>query len=441
MGPLLHRIFRLNERSPFENALALHAAGRHEEAESAYRHILALDPQHLDAQHHLGILLHQTGRSLEGIDLILRGLEAQPGHAARYNDMGNVLTQAGDLTHAALAFKMSLDCNATDANVWNNLGSVWHRQNNVAEAESAYRQALQLAPDFVPALSNLARLLAETGRDEESSLLSCRAFVQPPLAEKPPKQLGIAYYRLGRLAEAADCYRAWLRAEPGNPVAQHYLAACSREQVPARASDDFITAMFDDMAEAFDEKLVGSLDYRGPEIIAGLLAMHLEPHQALDVLDGGCGTGLCAAVLAPYARRITGVDLSAAMLAKARERACYTELVEMELTSYLRKNQKTFDLIVLADILIYFGDLNEVLSAAKQALRANGWLAFTVEYSTPAEGQAPYRLDASGRFSHDTAYVRQALESAGLTALALQEVALRNEFCKPVQGMAVLSRC
>lgn len=431
----------MNERSPFENALTLHAAGRHDEAESAYRHILALDPQHLDAQHHLGILLHQMGRSQDGIALILRGLEAQPGHAARYNDMGNVLTQTGDLVHAALAFRMSLDCNDADANVWNNLGSVWHRQHNVAEAESAYRQALQIAPDFVPALSNLARLLAETGRDEESSLLSCKAFVQPPLTQKPPKQLGIAYYRLGRLAEAADCYRAWLRAEPGNPVAQHYLAACSREQVPARASDDFITTMFDNMAEAFDEKLVGSLAYRGPEIIAGLLEMHLEPHQELDVLDGGCGTGLCAAVLAPYARRITGVDLSAAMLAKAHERALYTELVEMELTSYLRKNPNTFDLIVLADILIYFGDLSEVLSAAKEALRANGWLAFTVECSTHVEEHAPYRLDASGRFRHDTAYVKKALESAGLTALELQEVVLRNEFCKPVQGMAVLSRC
>ncbi len=441
MGSIPHRVSLLNERSLFENALAHHAAGRHEEAESAYRHILALDPQHLDAQHHLGILLHQMGLSQDGIALILRGLEAQPGHAARYNDLGNVLTQTGDLVHAASAFRMSLDCNDADANVWNNLGSVWHRQNNVAEAESAYRQALQLAADFVPALSNLARLLAETGRDEESSLLSCRAFVQPPLTEKSPKQLGIAYYRLGRLTEAADCYRAWLRAEPGHPVALHYLAACSREQIPARASDDFITTVFDDMADAFDEKLVGSLDYRGPEIIASLLERHLEPHRALDVLDGGCGTGLCAAVLAPYARRITGVDLSAAMLAKARERARYTELVEMELTSYLRENQNTFDLIVLADILIYFGDLSEVLWAAKRALRANGWLAFTVECSTHVEGHAPYRLDASGRFSHNTDYVRQALESANLTALELQEVALRNEFCKPVQGMAVLSRC
>jgi predicted TPR repeat methyltransferase len=436
-----HEISLLNERSPFEKAFALHAAGLHGEAESAYRHILSLDPQHLDAQHHLGILLHQRGQSQDGIALILRGLEAEPGHAARYNDLGNILTQTGDLAQAASAFRLSLDFNDADANVWNNLGSVWHRQNNIVEAESAYRQALHYAADFVPALSNLARLLSETGRDEESSLLSCRAFVQPPFSEKPLKLLGIAYYRLGRLAEAAECYRAWLQAEPGHPIAQHHLAACTREQVPARAADDFITALFDEMAESFDEKLVGSLAYQGPQIIAGLLEARLDPHPTLDVLDGGCGTGLCASVLAPYARHLIGVDLSAAMLAKAQERQLYTELVEAELTSYLRERPNTFDLIVLADMLIYFGDLAVVFPAAKQALRPNGWLAFTVECATDPGVQEPYRLDPSGRFSHSTDYVRQTLEAAGLSALDIQEVALRNEFCKPVRGMAVLARC
>ena len=431
----------LNERSPFEKAFALHAAGRHEDAELAYRHILAVDPLHLDAQHHLGILLHQMGQSQAGIALILRCLEAEPGHATRYNDLGNVLTQTGDLAHAAVAFRMSLDFNGADANVWNNLGSVRHRQNKIAEAESAYRQALHHAADFVPALSNLARLLSETGRDEESSLLSCKAFIQPPLSEKSPKMLGIAYYRLGRLAEAAECYRAWLQAEPGHPIAHHHLAACTREQVPARAADGFVTKLFDEMAESFDEKLVGGLAYRGPQIIAGLLEAHLSPHQALNVLDGGCGTGLCAPLLVPYARRITGVDLSAAMLAKARERQLYTELAQGELTAYLDGQPNTFDLVVMVDVLIYFGDLAMVFEATKQALRPNGWFAFTVECAMHPGVQVPYRLDPSGRFSHSADYVRQTLEAAGLPPLSIQEVTLRNEFCKPVRGIAVLARC
>jgi predicted TPR repeat methyltransferase len=44
--------------------------------------------------------------------------------------------------------------------------------------------------------------------------------------------------------------------------------------------------------------------------------------KSLDVLDVGCGTA-CAAMLAPYARRMVGVDLSAKMLVQAEERHVY----------------------------------------------------------------------------------------------------------------------
>ena len=34
----------------------------------------------------------------------------------------------------------------------------------------------------------------------------------------------------------------------------------------------------------------------------------VERAKQLDVLDAGCGTGLCGPLLAPYARRLVGVD-------------------------------------------------------------------------------------------------------------------------------------
>ena len=42
----------------------------------------------------------------------------------------------------------------------------------------------------------------------------------------------------------------------------------------------------------------------------------LDASRSLDVLDAGCGTGLCGPLVAPYARRLVGVDLSEAMLAR-----------------------------------------------------------------------------------------------------------------------------
>ncbi|NIR58985.1 MAG: methyltransferase domain-containing protein, partial [Gammaproteobacteria bacterium] len=50
-----------------------------------------------------------------------------------------------------------------------------------------------------------------------------------------------------------------------------------------------------------------------------------------DILDAGCGTGLCGPLLAPHARTLVGVDLSGGMIAKAEELAVYDELEVAEL--------------------------------------------------------------------------------------------------------------
>jgi hypothetical protein len=51
------------------------------------------------------------------------------------------------------------------------------------------------------------------------------------------------------------------------------------------------------------------------------------------------------------------------MLDRAREKNVYDELVQGELTEYLRGRGGTFDLIVSADTLVYFGDLEDVVAA------------------------------------------------------------------------------
>ena len=107
--------------------------------------------------------------------------------------------------------------------------------------------------------------------------------------------------------------------------------------MPARASDAYIEKTFDSFAASFDAKLAKLLDYRAPALVAEMLAhAGVDAARSLDVLDAGCGTGLCGPLVAPYARRLVGVDLSEAMLDRARARNVYDELVTGELTAYLR---------------------------------------------------------------------------------------------------------
>ncbi len=425
--------------SEFDLAFGLHAKGAFEEAEAGYLAILAQAPDHADARHHLGVLHFQRGKPEAGIALIVEALRDDPS-AKRFNELGNIHAQLGELGMAADAFRDTIRLSGTDSTVWNNLGSVLQRAGETHGAEAAYRSALGIDPDFVPALLNLALLLGEAGRDDESTFYHARALIQPPFEGKPLRMLALAHCRLGNNEQAADCYRGWLEEEPGNPVALHHHAACGGGDIPVRAPDEYVTAMFDAMAEKFDEKLVDTLGYCGPAIVEELLLGQIAPEVKLDILDAGCGTGLCMPVLAPIARRLTGVDLSEQMLKRARARGGYDELVRQELSAFLSARARAYDLVVVIDTLIYFGEITPVLAALARTLRPGGMLAFTTEATPEAEQSGKgYVLTTSGRYAHGRAYLLDRLRGTGFHIRKTVDVVPRRELGRPVEGVAILA--
>ena len=127
---------RVSLGEALELAIQLHQEGRLDEAEKIYRQILALDPDHSDAQHFLGVLSHQRGRSDEAVEMIERSLILNPDHPDAHNNLGNVFKEMGSFEKAA----------------------------------QAYRTCLSLAPDNVDALSNLGAVLRETGESERRTI-------------------------------------------------------------------------------------------------------------------------------------------------------------------------------------------------------------------------------------------------------------------------------
>jgi predicted TPR repeat methyltransferase len=216
------------------------------------------------------------------------------------------------------------------------------------------------------------------------------------------------------------------------------LAACSGRDMPVRASNDFVERTFDSFAASFESKLA-RLHYRAPALVGAMLDdSGLERAKRLDVLDAGCGTGLCGSLIAPYARHLTGVDLSNGMLAHAREKQVYDELLQAELTGFLRDHPDAFDVIVSADTLVYFGALDEVVGAAARALRSGGLLIFTLEEAVAAD-VAEFHLEMHGRYTHAQAYVERLLTAGGLTP-EMAHAELRMESGVPVAGLVVRAR-
>src|SRR5262249_20262195 len=155
--------------------------------------------------------------------------------------------------------------------------------------------------------------------------------------------------------------------------------------------------------------LVTRLAYKGPEVIGAELRKSIPGEGAtLEVLDAGCGTGLCGRAIRSRCRRLIGVDLAEKMIEQARKRGCYDELETSELCEFMDARPEVFDAIVSADVLIYFGELHRPIASANRALRIDGILIFTLE-ALQAEGNEPYRLLASGRYAHRESYVRDVI--------------------------------
>ena len=427
----------LDAREALLLAVQLHQQGYLDAAQELYERLLKLDPRNANALHYMGVLLHARGRSDEAIECMRGSIALDPEVPDWHANLGNVMLHLRRLDDAADAYAVAVGLAPNNAAILNNLGALRRVQQRFPEAEAALLKGMELDPARADVHANLGNLYGDMGLLKQAFKHYCEAVILDPKLYPARTMLGIAYYSLGRFDEAAKVYRDWAIEEPDNPLPRHYLAACTGEAVPDRAEDDYVEATFDAFAESFDGKLE-QLAYRAPQFVADAVArIHGEPGKRFDILDAGCGTGLCGPLVAPYARRLVGVDLSSRMLGEGRLRGGVRRVAEGRADGVPGRRDEDYDLVISADTLCYFGKLEAVSRAAHNALRSQGWLVFTVESIVDAESTEDFRLNPHGRYSHNRDYVEAVLRAAGFARVDADFLELRTEAGLPVRGWLI----
>jgi predicted TPR repeat methyltransferase len=244
--------------------------------------------------------------------------------------------------------------------------------------------------------------------------------------------LGEVREKLGEFDAAARAFREALAAEPADAQgAAARLALIGRGDVPDTLPPAYVARLFDDYAPRFDKHLTKNLAYRAPALITDALSAIAPGRRFASALDLGCGTGLMGEALRSRVGHFVGVDLSAAMIAKARERNVYDELTIDNAVAPMRERPYAFDLIVAADALVYVGNLAPLFATVGTALTADGLFAFSVETH---EGDG-FKLEPTMRFAHSRSYVEATAREVGLRPLFIQSASTRREAGADAPGL------
>ena len=245
-------------------AIQHHQAGRLQAAEQIYRQILAVQPNHPDAWHLLGVIANQAGKykiaveyleraiGLKGDvaafhhnlgDALLalrrlpeadaryrRALELDPNLVETHYSLGNLMTEQHNLDGAVASYRRALKLRPAYAEAHYNLGNALKGQGKLDEAIACHRRALQLKPNFAEAHNNLGNALNDQGKTDEALASLHRALQLKPNLAEAHNNLGNVLKDQGKPDEALTCYRRALELKPDYAPAHLNLGNVLKDQ-------------------------------------------------------------------------------------------------------------------------------------------------------------------------------------------------------------------
>ena len=136
----------------------------------------------------------------------------------------------------------------------------------------------------------------------------------------------------------------------------------------------------------------------------------------------GCGTGLSGTDLRGISNNLTGIDISANMLSKARNLGFYDSLIVGDIVEVLSSTEEKYDLFVALDVLIYIGEVESIFNEVKNCCNKNALFIFSIEVQQGDE----YSLLKSSRYAHSENYILNIVSDM-FKIVDSQEVRLRKE--------------
>ncbi|MBM3565338.1 MAG: tetratricopeptide repeat protein [Alphaproteobacteria bacterium] len=197
--------------------LAFHRQGRLDEAERAYRAVLAVLPRHPDALHFLGLVLHQKGDSRAALTFFEQAAHPLGKNADFLANFSLILKGANRWEKAKACARQALFLDPSHMGAAFNLGTILLDEGDHERAAALFRKIPPSDPDRAAAAYLLGKALAGLGRPEDAGRAFREALALDPSDAAGWLALAKAEAAAGRAEAAARSMREAVRAAPGDP--------------------------------------------------------------------------------------------------------------------------------------------------------------------------------------------------------------------------------
>lgn len=406
-----------------------------EDAIQAFEKALEIEPGYFEAKYNLALALTKQENFEKAIPLWQSLLEQTPNHPAAHFHLGCCYMAQKKFKDAEKSFTINIQQNPAQAEAYHNLATCYLEQGALNEARQQYQMALTFAPNDTDILFNLG-VIASAQNDFDRAI----RYYQHLLSIDPNfltahYNLGIAFMIKKHNEFAIDHFTAALQLKPDDKNIEYLIEILKPQKNIRGAPESYIENLFDAYANHYEHHLVRTLHYTLPDLFfnAAKKICHLKK-ESLNLLDLGCGTGLCSAPFKPFTKICDGVDLSEKMLMIAKAKNIFTSLTRSEILLYLKDKKELYDIILAGDVCVYFGELEKLFIFVAQSLRQNGFFIFNTEISL----EKNFTMHQSGRFGHSENYIKSLAKQNHLSIRKFETIQSRIQNNEPVPAFLVV---
>ncbi len=188
--------------------------GDSKKAIDAFKNVILLKPDFVEAYSNLGVALYNLGMLQEAINSYKKAISIKPDYANAHYNMGRAFKQIGRFNDSIKAFNDSLSIKPDYVDAYCNMGVILHEQGKLDKAIEVYIKALSIKPDYAEVYCNLGNVLRDKFKLKDSIKMYYKAIsIKPDFAEALCN-IGVSLHDLGKYSDAIIAFRKTISLNP-----------------------------------------------------------------------------------------------------------------------------------------------------------------------------------------------------------------------------------